>query len=286
MIPVLPAVFLLSPAIWRNVCPLATLGQGAPTPEAWSPLDGTRAPSLLPPLLALFAFIVLRATVLEESPVATAGLLAGVGAFAFWRGRSAPRKAGFCNRYCPILPVERLYGQSPLVEVPNARCDGGCDLCSPIGCIDLNPRSAVPQILGRRRHGHGWLTTPFGAFAAALPGLVLAFSRLPDVGSPALRVVVLIAGPVASWGVARLLVGGLDLGWRVAVPLFAASAAGIHLWTSIPGVLQAWNVDADPAPERWAAMLLVGVWWLRAQDSPRRARLVRLSVRRSEETPS
>ncbi|HJS48097.1 MAG TPA: hypothetical protein VJ773_08955 [Gemmatimonadales bacterium] len=29
-VPVLPAVFLLGPALWRNVCPLATLGTGAP----------------------------------------------------------------------------------------------------------------------------------------------------------------------------------------------------------------------------------------------------------------
>src|SRR5690606_14925626 len=27
-VPVLPAVFLLAPALWRNVCPLATLGTG------------------------------------------------------------------------------------------------------------------------------------------------------------------------------------------------------------------------------------------------------------------
>ena len=50
--------------------------------------------------------------------------MAAAGLAAWMLGRRGERKAGFCNALCPILPVERLYGQAPLVAAGNPRCDG------------------------------------------------------------------------------------------------------------------------------------------------------------------
>ncbi|HSM06734.1 MAG TPA: hypothetical protein VK858_19065 [Longimicrobiales bacterium] len=118
VLPLVPLVLLIHPGLWRNVCPLATLSMGRGPGRASTP---SGPGGVVAPVLLLLALIALRPLGLEDSGPATAGLLAGLGGAALW-GRRSDRKAGFCNRLCPLLAVERLYGQAPLTEVGNARC--------------------------------------------------------------------------------------------------------------------------------------------------------------------
>lgn len=275
LIPALPAVFLIHPGLWRNVCPLATLSMGPPgerrrlgaatTASPWSGAAG------VVPLLLLVAW---RGTGLDTDPAGTGALLAGVLGVAVVTGRRSERRSGFCNRLCPLLPVERLYGQRPWIEVGDSRCDS-CTLCTPRGCVDLSPPAAAAQLLGPRRSRIDWLLTPFGAFAAAFPGFVWAwFGAVPPEGGVAALGAALTLGLVASWCVVATVVYWTGLSWRRALPTLAALAAGIYYGFAAPRAVAAFGGGGPPAHAlQVAAVGFVALWWLRAvrMPGPRRA---------------
>jgi hypothetical protein len=268
MVPLLPLVFLINPALWRNVCPLASVAAGP---------DGTR-PGNTPPafgasratevgLVILVLLIPLRPVGLEESALASSGLVLALAVGAFVERRN-PRKSGFCNGWCPVLAVERLYGQVKLVPVANARCVG-CTACTPDGCIDLSVRAAQAQLLGQGRSTREWLFSPWGLFAAAFPGVIGAFflfDSLPSYGGPEAYPVAhaygwTVAGGVASWSLTWLAVRITGASWRTTTLLIGGVAALLYLWVALPGVATVWG--AGPAAG-WALRAcgagLVGVW--------------------------
>ncbi len=264
IVPLLPILFLIHPGLWRNVCPLATLGMG-PGTAPQGPVDslGWKA------LALLLLLIPLRPLGMEESALASAGLLgAAVGGALL--GRRFSRKAGFCNGWCPVLAVERLYGQSPLVELENPRCPK-CTVCTPRGCLDLSTRAATAQMLGPGRRGAGWLMTPLGIFAVVFPGVVVGFFTLPTGASPM---------ETYGWVLGGGLLTGLTLGavswaarlpWRVGMPTLGALAAGAYLWFALPGMAQAWGAPGLGTPLAWIGVGLAAVWWGRALPAVRRA---------------
>lgn len=300
VVPALPAVFLLSPAFWRNICPLATLGTGgAPaTPLStaeWRarlmatsslPVSGPTAPASAPAgrslptvhasadqrsrrgaiaranaagIVILLALLPARRLLLNESALATLLLLAAAGLTAWTLGRRGERKAGFCNALCPILPVERLYGQAPLVAPGNPRCQP-CTVCTTRGCLDLAGRKAVPQVLGPGRRTRAWLREPFGAFAACFPGLVLAYGLAPALATnPIGTVALFLALGLASWLVV-LAAAAAGLSSSALVPACAAVAAATYYWFAGPDMGRAWGIPALGEAIRMAGLGMVGLW--------------------------
>ena len=49
-------------------------------------------------------------------------------------------KSGWCSTICPLLPVQRIYGQTPFALVANSHCQP-CVGCVK-NCYDFNPRAA------------------------------------------------------------------------------------------------------------------------------------------------
>ena len=72
---------------------------------------------------------------------------------------------------CPLLPVQRIYGQTPFALVAQRHCQP-CVGCAK-NCYDFNPRAAYLADLNddRRRYWSGYRRFFVGAF----PGLVLGF---------------------------------------------------------------------------------------------------------------
>ncbi len=299
-VPVLPAVFLLAPTLWRNVCPLATLGTGGTPatplttsewrarlmatsalpvggPAATVPAPGTRT---LPTVHAssgqraqraviaranVFGIVLLlvllpaRRLLLNESALATLALVAAAGIGAWTLGRRGERKAGFCNALCPILPVERLYGQAPLVAAGNPRCEP-CTVCTTRGCLDLAGRKAVAQVLGPSRRSRAWLREPFGAFAAAFPGLVVAYGLAPALaGNPAETVALFLGLGAASW-IAVLAAAVRGFPSSALVPACGAVAAAAYYWFAGPDLGRAWGLPALGEAVRVAGLGVVGLW--------------------------
>jgi hypothetical protein len=189
-----------------------------------------------------------------------------VAAIAIVAGAAFPRRAGFCNAICPVLPVEKLYGQAPLLPVGSARC-AECSVCTTVGCIDLAGTKTVAQTLGPSRRTAGWLATPFGAFAAAFPGFIIGYFTTAD---GALATAPSVYLHVLSWSAASLVVLAgvirlLRIPARLAVPALGGGAVVLYYWFAAPGLATAHGGgEGAGAFVRVAALALVGLWFRRS----------------------
>jgi len=139
LIPVAPALFVVAPGIWRNVCPLSSMAI-APhlfnisrrkllSPE-W------RGRLYLGAFLLLIIVVPLRKAMLDTNGLLLAIILAVVGVLAMTMGMFFDQKSGWCSSLCPVYPVELLYGSHPLVAVPNIHCPTCSHCVSP--CSEAN----------------------------------------------------------------------------------------------------------------------------------------------------
>lgn len=272
VIPVLPAVFLVQPSLWRNVCPLATLnvatGRRFGT-RALSPAAARRVGAI--GIVLLFLMVPARRFLFNSDGAILALTIAAVAVLALLMGLPFGMKAGFCNSLCPVLPVERLYGQRPLFRIRNPRCSP-CSLCTRTGCLDLAQKKSVEQTLGGRSGPGRWLLTPYGAFAAAFPGFIVGYYTTTDV---ALSAALSVYGHVGLWMFASwIAVAILALAFRVAgsaatVPI-AGLSFGLYYWFAAPVVADALALTGwAPAAIRVAALGLLGLWLLRAYEVER-----------------
>jgi nitrite reductase (NADH) large subunit len=270
-IPALPATFFLSTVLWRGVCPLATLN------EMGNRLGTQRAPSprtlfaLSVGGLVLFHLMVpARHFVFNENGPVLAGTVAVVGGLALMLGARFTVRSAFCNALCPVLPVELLYGQAPLLRLDRGRC-GTCTVCTPRGCLDLAERKAVYQLLGPSRHTAGWLATPYGAFFAALPGFIVGYNQVTD--GP-LSTAALVYATTLGWSLASfLLVGVAVLAFRLpsrsTLPLIAAAAGAIYYWYAGPAITSRLAAGPWLGPSiRVVGIGLVAWWLVRALAQP------------------
>jgi hypothetical protein len=272
IIPLVPAVLLISPLLWRNVCPLATLEMIAQS------LTGDRPPArrwakqgAAVGVLLLGAMVPARHVVFNTDGPVLAITIVAVAAMAIGGGMAFDAKGGFCNAVCPVLPVERLYGQSPFLEIENPRC-ATCSGCTP-ACIDLGPRTAPFRALGRARRGTEWTRTVFGAFAAAFPGFVLGYFTTAD-GPPGTALSTY--AQVAGWsGVSWVATTTAVVWWRIeawqALPILGALAAGGYYAFAAPQIAAAVGLQGAGGILRAAFLSLVAMWWWRADQRRREA---------------
>ncbi len=254
-VPLLPLVFFVAPGLWRNLCPLAATNQ---LPRLGGFTRGIaqseRMKELAYPIgIALFfALVVGRKLLFDGSAEATSILVIGALAGAFAGGVIFKGKSGWCSSICPMLPVQRLYGQTPFVTVANTHCQP-CVGCAK-NCYDFNPRIAwLADQYDNARHYAGYRRF----FAGVLPGFILAFYLVP-------------AGNVAGMGLMTLGYMGLSLAIYTAfdvllkarqneVPvLFAAAALNIYYWFAAPVVAESFAELGVAAPS-WAAHALQGL---------------------------
>ena len=268
IIPVLPASFLISPALWRAVCPLATLnmlGNGAVSRRRIGKTDLFRAEVI--GITLLIILVPARRFILNENGVVLGSLIAVIAVASLVLGLFYASKAGFCNSICPVLPVEKLYGQHPLLSIKNPRCVP-CDACTLKGCYDLGPEKAVVFAL----RGNGtvrpkWKTTAFGLFAAGFPGFIIGYFTVentalalgPNIYAQILGYM-LISG-VLFHGAFFLMRSRIDL----AVLFLGTLSVTLYNWYSGPAIATAF--DLDPAVGtgiRVITLMLVSVWAIRA----------------------
>lgn len=177
IVPLLPAVFVLAPGIWRNVCPMAALNQlprllGITRGITHTPL--VREYSYVLGIALFFALVSSRKWLFDASGPAT-GLLILLGlAGAFIGGLVFKGKSGWCSSICPLLPVQRVYGQTPVKRIANAHCRP-CVGCSK-NCFDFNPGVAyLADQYDSDKHYVGYRRV----FVGILPGFIWAFFAIP-----------------------------------------------------------------------------------------------------------
>jgi len=269
IIPLVPASLLITPKAWRNVCPLATLNMltaGRINRRVQPPGFGSGANTL--GIVLLVALVPARHVIFNTNGPALAVTIIAVAVAALVLGALFDAKAGFCNAICPVLPVERLYGQSPLIEINNPRCTP-CTACAR-ACVDVSPRKNIAQMLGQSGSDSRWLLTPFGVFAAAFPGFVVGYFTVADgplstAGSVYLNVLLWSA---ASYALIALITAMADARFEVVLRSVAALAAGIYYWFAAPAIVAAVG-GPDAAGVAVSALRVVALgivigWWWRA----------------------
>lgn len=291
LIPVAPAVFVFAPGVWRNVCPLGSTAlalrhagrsQRRRLPAVW---QGRLS---LAGVLILFLVVPLRHVVLDLNGPATALAVAVLVAAALVAGMLFEWKSAWCTGLCPVHPVERLYGQEPLLTPLNMHCQS-CERCVAV-CPDsvaaMHPLAGC-QTTTRRAAG----TLMVGGFA----GFVWGWFQVPDYrgGEGWAHLAECFGLPLGGLGVTV----GLFLFLKSMTPerlhfllvrLFAAAAVACYYWYRIPalvgygafpgdgmlvdlsGMLPAWFPDAS----RMATTALFG-WWLLGKSIRRRTWAVR-----------
>ncbi|MFF0220290.1 FAD-dependent oxidoreductase [Streptomyces vinaceus] len=227
-VPLLPLVWLLMAGLWRNICPLAAVNQvprrtgislSRPAPAKWTKYA---------PAAGMTVFLVMvasRPLLFDHSGPATAAALGATLVGAFLGGVLLKGKSGWCSSVCPLLPVQRLYGQAPLAVVPNAHCRP-CVGCAK-NCYDFNPKIA-------------WLADVHDAderwsglrilFAGAFPGVVVAYFTTPSAasaGEVCARFLIALAASVGSYAVLRTLLGASH---PKMTAVYAAVAISLFYW--------------------------------------------------------
>lgn len=269
-VPLLPASFFISPALWRGICPLSTLNAWGNRLGPARELSAREAAVAGAGGLVLFHLIVpARHLGLNTDGPLLAGTLVGVGALALFAGARFASRSAFCNALCPVLPVERLYGQAPLVPITRGRCDA-CSVCTPRGCLDLADDKSMRQVIGPARHGNQWLRTPFGFFAAALPGFIAGYGLTPDLAAADwMRVYgATLGGSLISYAVVRLLVQASGIAPMRAVTACAGLSGALYYWYTAPVIVRSLSLAPVVTPViRWAVIAAAILWTVRTLQS-------------------
>ena len=213
-------------------------------------------------------FVSLRKVGLDDSGPASALLLLGALAGGFTGGMLLKGKSGWCSSICPLLPIQRLYGQTPYKLVANSHCAPCVGRTK--SCYDFNPRAAYladlhdpdPYWSGYRK-----------LFAAAFPGLVLAFFTLPEarggteIASLYGQLALYLAGSVAVFFALDSL---LKVSSHKLTALFAATGFSLFYWHACRAVGRARDVGRARRRARARRRLARRAPTPRSARSPRR----------------
>lgn len=267
-IPILPIVFFAAPGLWRNLCPMAALNQ-APRLFGFSL-------NLVPPRwlkeyayvigIAMFIVLVLsRKILLNKTGWALGIVVLGALFAAFVMGSLFKGKSGWCSSICPLLPVQRLYGQTPYVTLPNSHCQP-CVGCT-TNCYDFNPHIAYFNDLNdKNQHYSGYRKF----FAGLFPGMILAFYTVPT--PPAIGVIEMylrsLLYMLVSLGSFYFLDSLVKVTSHKITTLYAMVALNIYYWFNFPTSVNFINTNLHlqlPATTYWSARLLLyiaTVYWV------------------------
>lgn len=244
LIPLVPLSLLIAPRLWRNLCPIATLSQvplllgfGGKRRPTWKPGGG----AALAGVVGLLLLVPLRHVLLDQNGAALAIFVLTIVAAAVIGGFVFDGKSGWCASICPVLPVERLYGASPLARVPHAHC-AACTGCIR-GCIDIDERRSLAEVASGGdqrdsgdRSARKLLRAPIGIFALLFPGFIIGFFTVDTEGSLSSIYLWILLFSAASYA----FLATISVLTRVSITLMlsicGALAISAYYWFSVPKV--------------------------------------------------
>jgi nitrite reductase (NADH) large subunit len=185
IVPLLPAMLIITPGFWRQVCPFAYANQ---IPR----LAGFSRNLTLPRFVADYAYaiaialfvacVVMRKPLFNNSGIAIASAIALMLVAAFAGGVIFKGRSGWCGTICPLGPIQRNYGQAPLLTVTNGFCPT-CVGCQK-NCYDFNPKAAVFDDIYDEDTGYAGQRQ---FFMGLLPGLIVGYFLFSPLDLPPLH---------------------------------------------------------------------------------------------------
>ena len=254
VIPLLPLTFMVAPGLWRNICPLAASNQ---TPRVLGITKALNPPAWLKEYgyviaITLFVgFVALRKLGLDDSGPFSALLLLGAMTGGFIGGMFLKGKSGWCSTMCPLLPVQRIYGQTPFALVANSHC-APCVGCAK-SCYDFNPRAAyLADLNDSDTYWSGYRRFFVGAF----PGLILAFFTASEGVSALGQIALFMAVSLASFVTISSFV---KVSAHTITSIYGAVAFSIFYWFAAKIV----GLEPLTWALRAAAVALAATWLVR-----------------------
>lgn len=247
LIPFVPLLFFVAPGIWRNICPLAAMNQ---TPRIFEFTRGLTAPNWFKEYgyvvaISLFLLIVsTRKVLFNNSGPALAILILLLLAGAFTMGNFFKGKSGWCSSICPLLPVQRIYGQTPFLTIPNSHCQP-CVGCTK-NCYDFNPRVAY---LADMNDTDSYFSGYRKFFVGLFPGFILGYYTIPNPPDiPALEMYGTLAlYAIASAGLFSLAISFVKGSAQQIAVLFGAVALNLYYWFNAPVIANLFGEAASSA---------------------------------------
>lgn len=176
----------------------------------------------------LLAAIALRPAVFNASARASAVLLAAALAAALFGGIVFKGKSGWCGTFCPLAPVQKLYGQLPAVVVRNEYCSP-CVGCQS-NCYDFNPTAKLASDLYDRDQ---WGAGHRRFFAGVYPGFVIGYFTYAHFGLAGL-----IGFPLLSLGLFETIHAFTSATAYLLVVVWGMAALATYYAFATPVVLQ------------------------------------------------
>ncbi len=238
IVPLVPILLFIAPGLWRNICPLAATNQLPRlfkfTRHGVLP-HAVRDNAHLVAIGLLLAIVPLRQVILNESGLALAVFLIVVFGLAFTGGFLFRGKSGWCSQFCPMIPVEQAYGQTPFIMVRNSHCSP-CLQCTK-HCFDRNPTAAYLADLNDS--DQRW-TAQRRLFIGMLPGFILGYFYNADLtaGEPWFAVYgLMLFLALISLGIFVILDTVLRVSTRKIASGFVVGALNLYYWYSFPVLL-------------------------------------------------
>ncbi len=271
IIPTAPLLFFVAPGVWRNICPMAALNQ---TPRLFNFTRRMTAPKWFQEygyVIAIAIFLIIvpnRKVLFNQNGPALALLMILLYSAAFIMGIYFKGKSGWCSSICPLLPVQRIYGQTPFLKVANSHCQpseaekGGCVGCTK-NCYDFNPHVAYLADLNEKdRHFSAYRKFFVGLF----PGFIFAFYTLPN--PPEIGIFAMYAWFViyslASAGSFFLLDSFLKVTPAKITTLYGAGAINLYYWFNSVTLSDLFpdNVAPGLAWALWGFVFVMSFIWI------------------------
>ena len=250
-VPCLPALFAVAPGLWRQLCPMAFANQ---LPR----LLGFGRALTLPAKLRywsytiaigiLLALVSIRSLVLNQTAWAVGVMCLTSIALAFVGGVFFKGRSGWCGTFCPLAPVQRSHGQSPLIVVRNGYCPT-CVGCQK-NCFDFNPRAAIFGDLDDSDPRHSLQRM---IFMSSLPGLIWGYYNLASALEQGyVHYLLALAGSTLfSSGLFFTLRGLLNLSAYRLATSFGLAALLIYYYYAGPVLVNAVSALAAVTPPHW-----------------------------------
>jgi nitrite reductase (NADH) large subunit len=231
IVPLLPILFFTAPGLWRNICPLAASNQAPRVlgfTRALTPPEWLRRYGYVISIVLFFGITSTRIALWNTNGPALGVLLSLTILNAFVAGVAFKGKSGWCSSICPLLPLQRVYGQTPFAKIPNSHCQP-CVGCTK-NCYDFRPSVAYQADM--HEPDPNW-TAPRKLFVSALPGFVLGFFLLVHAHGPLPQVYLRLALYfIGSIGLFYALQALLRVSLNMTIALWASVAINIFYWFS------------------------------------------------------
>lgn len=268
MVPVLPFIFWMIPGVWRNLCPLAATNQLPRLFRLSFELElpkGLRRYATVIGIVLLFIAVPLRKIMLDHDAFAVSILILIALALALLGGIIFKGKSGWCGSFCPLLPVQRLYAQTPAAFIPNSHCQP-CVGCTR-NCYDFNPKVAYLADLYDKDPVYG---ADRKFFAGLMPGLIVAFFTIEYTQSMTWWELYLKFGFYCLVGIGsyQVLETFIKVSPHKMTTLFAMISINLFYWFSLPIIFSSIEQLTQTHVPEWAlwsartAILLLALQWV------------------------